>query len=70
MRSSRGTRLEWLQTNHQGGRECFGAIGKDVAAGLTIRHKNDAQNVSRDFQAARPRTHIDATDRPVAYYLP
>ena len=31
-------------------RECFGAIGKDVAAGLSIRHDNGSQYISHDFQ--------------------
>ena len=46
----RGTRFEALQPIRQGVRECFGAIGKDVAAGLTIRHDNGSQYISHDFQ--------------------
>lgn len=46
----RGTRFEALQPIRQGVRECFGAIGKEVAAGLTIRHDNGSQYISHDFQ--------------------
>ncbi|WP_420012428.1 IS3 family transposase [Tateyamaria sp.] len=46
----RGTRFEALQPIRQGVRECFGAIGKDVTAGLTIRHDNGSQYISHDFQ--------------------
>ena len=45
----RGTRFEALHPIHQGVRECFGAIGKNVAAGLTIRHDNGSQYISHDF---------------------
>ena len=31
-------------------RDCFGAIGTDVAAGLTIRHDNGSQYISHDFR--------------------
>jgi transposase InsO family protein len=48
--ATRGTRFEALQPIRQGVRECFGAIGKDVAAGLTIRHDNGSQYTSHDFQ--------------------
>lgn len=48
--ATRGTRFEALQPVRQGVRECFGAIGKDVAAGLTIRHDNGSQYISHDFQ--------------------
>ena len=34
----RGTRFEARQPIRQGVRECCGAVGKNVAAGLTIRH--------------------------------
>ena len=46
----RGTRFEALQPIRQGVRECFGAIGKDVATGLTIRHDNGSQYISHDFR--------------------
>ena len=46
----RGTRFEALQPIRQGVRECFGGIGKAVAAGLTIRHDNGSQYISHDFQ--------------------
>lgn len=47
----RGTRFEALQPIRQGVRDCFGAIGKDVADGLTIRHDNGSQYISHDFQS-------------------
>ena len=46
----RGTRFEALQPIRQGVRECFGAIGKEVAVGLTIRYDNGSQYISHDFQ--------------------
>ena len=48
--ATRGTRFEALQPIRQGVRECFGAVGKDMAAGLTIRHDNGSQYISHDFQ--------------------
>ena len=48
--ATRGTRFEALQPIRQGVRECFGAIGEDVAAGLTIRHDNGSQYISHDFR--------------------
>ena len=46
----RGTRFKARQPIRQGVRECFGAVGKNVAAGLTIRHDNGSQYISHDFQ--------------------
>ncbi len=46
----RGTRFEALEPVRQGVRKCFGAIGEGVATGLTIRHDNGSQYISRDFQ--------------------
>lgn len=48
--ATRGTRFEALEPVRQGVRECFGAIGKGVAVGLTIRHDNGSQYISHDFQ--------------------
>ena len=48
--ATRGTRFEGLRPIRQGVRECFGAIGTDVAAGLTIRHDNGSRYISHDFQ--------------------
>ena len=52
--------LRWYPRSHtrhalrsgsaRGVRECFGAVGKDKAAGLTIRHDNGSQYISHDFQ--------------------
>ncbi len=46
----RGTRLEALEPIRQGVRRSFGAFGKDVAAGLTLRHDHGSQFISEDFQ--------------------
>ena len=48
--ATRDTRFGALQPIRQGVRECFGATGTDVAAGLTIRHDNGSQYISHDFQ--------------------
>ncbi len=48
--ATRGTRFEALQPIRQGVRECFGATGKDVAAGLIVRHDNGSQYIGHDFQ--------------------
>ncbi len=48
--ATRGTRFEALQPIRQGVRECFGAIGKDLAAGLIVRHDKGSQYISHDFQ--------------------
>jgi putative transposase len=46
----RGTRLEALEPIRQGVRRNFGAFGKDVASGLTLRHDHGSQFISEDFQ--------------------
>ena len=51
--ATRGTRFEALQPIRQGVRECFGAIGTDVAAGLTIRHDNAARSTSATTSGTR-----------------
>ena len=48
--AKRGTRLEALEPVRQGVRARFGAIGKDVAAGLSLRHDHGTQYMSHDFQ--------------------
>jgi transposase InsO family protein len=48
--SPRATRHEALEPIRQGVRRHFGAIGRDVAAGLAIRHDHGSQYMSRDFQ--------------------
>ena len=60
--ATRGTRFEALQPIRQGVRECFGAIGTDVAAGLTIRHDNGSQYISHDFR--NEITWLGATSSP------
>ncbi len=49
-RGRRGDLLRIIWWDSQGVRECFGAIGTDVAAGLTIRHDNGSQYISHDFR--------------------
>lgn len=48
--AKRGTRLEALEPIRQGMRYSFGAFGKDVAVGLTLRHDHGSQFISDDFQ--------------------
>ena len=45
-----GTRHEALEPVRQGIKARFGAIGKDVAAGLSLRHDHGSQYMSDDFQ--------------------
>jgi len=46
----RGTRFEALEPLRQGVRRHFGAIGKDVARGLALRHDHGSQYMSDAFQ--------------------
>ena len=46
----RSTRFEALEPRHLGVRRHFGAIGKDVARGLTVRHDHGSQYMSDAFQ--------------------
>jgi len=39
-----------LEPIRQAVRGSFGAVGKDVAKGLSIRHDNGSQYMSKDFQ--------------------
>jgi len=48
--AKRGTRFEALEPIRQGVRECFGAFGKGVAAGLALRHDHGSQYLSDVFQ--------------------
>jgi len=48
--AKRGTRFEALEPIRQGVRECFGALGKGVAAGLALRHDHGSQYLSDVFQ--------------------
>jgi len=45
-----GTRHEALEPVRQGVKARFGAIGKDAAAGLSLRHDHGSQYMSHDFQ--------------------
>jgi putative transposase len=47
----RGTRYEALEPLRQGVRRHFGAIGKDIARGLAVRHDHGSQYMSDTFQA-------------------
>jgi putative transposase len=50
--ASRGAdRFEALEPVRQAVRRCYGGFGKDVAAGLRLRHDHGSQYVSHDFQA-------------------
>ncbi len=46
----RGTRFEALEPLRQGVRRHFGAIGKDIACGLAVRHDHGSQHMSDTFQ--------------------
>ena len=46
----RGTRFEALEPLRQGVRRHFGAIGKDVARGLAVRHDHGSQYMPDTFQ--------------------
>ena len=43
-------RFEALEPVRQAVRRCHGAFGREVAAGLRLRHDHGSQYVSRDFQ--------------------
>lgn len=45
-----GTRFEALEPVRQGVTARFGAIGEDVAAGLSLRHDHGSQYMAHDFQ--------------------
>ena len=45
-----GTRHEALEPVRQGVKAHFGAIGKDMASGLRLRHDHGSQYMSHDFQ--------------------
>lgn len=48
--AKRGTRFEALEPVRQGVRARLGAIGKDVAAGLSLRHDHGTQDMSHDVR--------------------
>ena len=45
-----GDRFEALEPVHQGIREHFGRVGKDIANGLELRHDHGSNYMSHDFQ--------------------
>lgn len=44
------TRFEALEPIRQGVRQHFGAFGRQIAAGLTVRHDHGSQYLANDFQ--------------------
>lgn len=66
--SASATRLEALEPIRQGVRCSFGAFGKDVAKGLSIRHDHGSQYMSRDFQ--REIRFLGATSSPAFVHNP
>jgi putative transposase len=46
----RATRVEALEPIRQGVRQHFGAFGRKIASGLTVRHDHGSQYVAHDFQ--------------------
>lgn len=48
--AKRATRWEALEPVRQAVRAAFGAIGKDIAKGLTLRHDHGTQYLADDFQ--------------------
>ena len=54
-------RFQALEPVRQGVRQHFGAIGKDVAAGLMLRYDHGPNHMSDDFQDEIAFLGIDAT---------
>jgi transposase InsO family protein len=66
--SARATRHEALEPIRQAVRGSFGAVGKDVATGLSIRHDHGSQYMSKDFQ--REITFLGAKRSPAFIRAP
>ena len=66
--SHRATRFEALEPIRQAVRNSFGAIGRDVAAGLKIRHDHGSQYMSGDFQ--KELRFLGATSSPAFVRAP
>lgn len=66
--SHRATRLNALEPIRQAVRNSFGAIGRDVAAGLKIRHDHGSQYMSGDFQ--KELRFLGATSSPAFVRAP
>lgn len=49
--TKRGDRFAALEAVNRGVRHVFGAVAKDAAAGLVLRHDHGSQYTARDFQA-------------------
>jgi transposase InsO family protein len=48
--AKRGDRFAALEPVQRGVRRCFGAVGKDGARGLAVRHDHGSQYTARDFR--------------------
>jgi transposase InsO family protein len=64
----RGTRHEALEPVRQGVVEHFGAVEKDAATGLSIRHDHGSQYMSHDFQ--KELAWLGATSSPAFVRAP
>ena len=66
----RGTRFEALEPLRQGIRRHFGAVTKDVARGLSVRHDHGSGSQAHDFQPSWPswglRARPPSCERPRA----
>jgi len=49
--TKRGDRFAALEAVNRGVRRIFGAVAKDAAHGLVLRHDHGSQDTARDFQA-------------------
>ena len=66
--SPRATRHEALEPIRQAVRGSFGALGRDVAKGASIRHDHGSQYMSKDFQ--REITFLGAKSSPAFVRAP
>ena len=64
----RGTRFEALEPIRQGVVERFGAVAKDIAQSLSVRHDHGSQYMSHDFQ--REVAWLGATSSPAFVRAP
>ena len=66
--SARATRHEALEPIRQAVRGSFGAVGKDAARGVSLRHDHGSQYMSKDFQ--REITFLGAKSSPAFVRAP
>ena len=64
----RATRHEALEPIRQAARDSFGAVRKDVARGVSLRHDHASQSMSKDFQ--REITFLGAKSSPAFVRAP